>query len=162
MTEKFPLTTPTPHLQHILVPYDFSSGAEMALQQAIAHARQFQAELTLLHVVHLPLRGVSLGAGEPHGIEGALLAEASGRLSALVEDLKRQHIIAQALVQLGYPATEIVAVAQREPIDLVIMGTHGRTGFTHALLGSVAESVVRHAPCPVLVVREQQRNAAKP
>lgn len=150
-------TTPPPpelRLQHILVPYDFSEGAKVALQHAIAHARQFRANLTLLHVVHLPFRGVSLGAGEPHAMEGMLLAEATKQLTALTQELTQQCLTAKSMVRPGFPALEIVEVARQEPTDLIVMGTHGRTGFKHTVLGSVAENVVRHAPCPVLVVRQ--------
>lgn len=157
MPDPIPATTPTLRLQHILVPYDFSEGAKLALHHAIAHAQHFQSNLTLLHVVHLPFRGVSLGAGEPHAMEGMLLAEATKQLTALIEELKQQNLTANSRVRPGYPAPEIVEVARQELVDLIIMGTHGRTGFKHTVLGSVAENVVRHAPCPVLVVREPKR-----
>jgi len=161
MPDPIPTPAPTLRLQHILVPYDFSEGAKLALQHAIAHAQQSQSHLTLLHVVHLPFRGVSLGAGEPHAMEGMLLAEASKQLTALTEELKQHHLTAKPLVRPGNPALEIVEAARQELIDLIIMGTHGRTGFKHTVLGSVAENVVRHAPCPVLVVREPKRDPNK-
>ena len=140
-------------LLHLLVPFDFSEGAKLALQHAIAYARQFKARVTLLHVVHLPFRGAGFGPGEDPGMEGRLMAEMSKHLSALAEGLKRQGVPATAVVRLGYPSLDVVELARLELIDLIIMGTHGRTGLKHVLLGSVAERVVRHAPCPVLVVR---------
>ena len=148
-------------LKHILVPYDFSSSATLALQHAVAHARQFRSDLTLLHVVHLPFRGVGFGPGEPHGIEGPLLAETTKQLTTLAEELKQQKLVAKAIVRLGYPAHDIVEITRQELIDLIVMGTHGRTGLKRALLGSVASNVVRHAPCPVLVVREQTNECGK-
>ena len=140
-------------LLHILVPFDFSEGAKLALQHATAYARQFKARLTLLHVVHLPFHGIGFGPGEGAGMEGRLMAEMSKHLSALAEGLKRQGVPATAVVRLGYPGWDVVELARLELIDLIIMGTHGRTGLKGALIGSVAERVVRHAPCPVLVVR---------
>lgn len=143
--------------QHILVPFDFSEGAKLALQHAIAYALKFKARLMLLHVVNLPYQGIGFGPGESLGVEGRLVAEISRHLSGLAEGLSRQGVAATAVVRLGYPALDVVEVALHELIDLIIMGTHGRTGLKHVLLGSVAERVVRHAPCPVLVVRPLER-----
>jgi nucleotide-binding universal stress UspA family protein len=70
----------------------------------------------------------------------------------------RGVVAADTIVRTGSPAQEIIAIAERVPADMIVISTHGRTGLKHALLGSVTERVVRHAPCPVLVVRESERD----
>ena len=145
-------------LRHILVPFDFSDCAKLALGQAIGYARCLGARLTLLHVVHLPLRGVGFGPGVYPGMEGRLCADMGKHLSALAEEITRQGVPAAALTQIGHPGLEVVEIARQQSSDLIIMGTHGRTGLKHVLLGSTAERVLRHAPCPVLVVREREHD----
>lgn len=147
-------------LLHILVPFDFSEGAKLALDHAVAHARQFKARLTLLHVVHLPFRGIGFGPGEDVGMEARLCADMGKHLSALARKIARQGVSAESLVRSGHPWLEVIDLAGQRSCDLIIMGTHGRTGLKHVLLGSVAERVVRHAPCPVLVVREPETHAS--
>jgi nucleotide-binding universal stress UspA family protein len=141
------------HPRHILVPFDFSDGARLALAHAVASARTFHARLTLLHVVHLPYLGSGFGPGEGLALETSLVEEASSRLGAIAGEVKREGVAAEAVVRIGHPASDVVDVAYRGDTDLIVMGTHGRTGLKHVLLGSVAERVVRHAPCPVTVVR---------
>lgn len=146
--------------QHILVPFDFSDGAKLALRHAITQARQSKARLTLLHIVHLPYLGIGFGPGEGLGAEAGLIAEATKQLSAFARAAKRQGVPVNAMVRIGHPVSDVVSVAQNEGSELIIMGTHGRTGLKHTLLGSVAEGVLRHAPCPVLVVRDRARSPA--
>lgn len=149
-----------PGLRHILLPFDFSDGAKLALQHAIGYARAFDARLTLLHIVHLPYLGSGFGPGDGALIEAGLVADVSEQLHALAGEVEREGVPVEALVRVGHPASEVVDVAQREGIALIVMGTHGRTGLRHVLLGSVAEHVVRHAPCPVLVVRARRGESA--
>jgi nucleotide-binding universal stress UspA family protein len=140
--------------QHILVPTDFSEHADYALDYAIELAKVLQAHLTVLHVFHLsPL---ALGEAPP-----AVLADT---LAAMEANVQHQTQMALARVQEaglqgdsaiveGIPFQVIINTAESMDVDLIVMGTHGRTGLTHALMGSVAEKVVRLAPCPVLVTR---------
>jgi nucleotide-binding universal stress UspA family protein len=150
-TEKPP--TDSSRLRHILVPFDFSDGARLALAHAVATARAFNARITLFHVVHLPYLGSGFGPGDGLALEARLVEETSSQLDAIADEVKGQGVEAQVVVRVGHPSSEVVDLAGRDDIDLIIMGTHGRTGLKHVLLGSVAERVVRHAPCPVTVVR---------
>jgi len=143
-------------LKRILVPIDFSDCSKKALQYAIPLAKQHEAALTLLYVVPTNYPGGEYGAIDYAAIEGAMRVSAKQGLSKLVEDEVREEIPADQLVREGSPAGEILNAARSMPADLIVLSTHGRTGLKHALLGSVAEDVVRRAPCPVLVVREQE------
>jgi len=140
--------------KHILVPTDFSEYADYALDYAIELAKGLQARLTVLYVFHLS--ALALGEAPP-----AVLADT---LEAMETHAQQQTQMALARVQAaglqgdsaiveGIPFQAILDTAKDKEADLIVMGTHGRTGLTHALMGSVAEKVVRLAPCPVLVTR---------
>lgn len=150
--------TPSPfRLKRILVPIDFSDCSKKALQYALPLAKQHRAAITLLYVVPT----ASYAAGEYGGIDYLSLeaesrAGADKALATLAVDEVRGEVSADTVVGTGSPAPEIIAVAKRLPADLIVVSTHGRTGLKHVFLGSVAENVVRHAPCPVLVVREHE------
>jgi nucleotide-binding universal stress UspA family protein len=118
----------------ILFPTDFSELSQEAGRAAAAFARHFQARLTVLYVVP-PITDPTPAA----------------RLDAVVGELA-DGITVDGAVVAGVPARQIVKYADRHGVDLIVMGTHGRTGVTRRLLGSVAEGVVRHAPCRVLTV----------
>ena len=140
--------------QHVLVPTDFSAYADQALAYAIALAQKLQARLTLLHVFHLS----PLGVGEmPPAVLTATLQEMETNAhQQMQETLARVHqagMQADSAIIEGLPFQTILDTAHARGVDLIVMGTHGRTGLTHVLMGSVAEKVVRLAPCPVLVVR---------
>ena len=146
-------------LKKILVPIDFSDCSKKALQYAIPLARQHEAALTLLYVAPPP----NFVGGEYTGIEYARLEDdqaASGgkQLDALVANEVHGEVPAETLVRPGMPVVEILEAARALPADLIVISTHGRTGLKHVLLGSVAEDVVRRAPCPVLVVREHEHD----
>ncbi|MBM3820879.1 MAG: universal stress protein [Acidimicrobiia bacterium] len=135
----------------ILVPTDFSVQADAALAHARALAAQFGATLHVLHVFeNVFLRAV---VGDPRDLETAARRSLEDRLTP--ED---RQLGAVAELQVGdEPAKEIAQYARGAGIDLIVMGTHGRTGLPHVLLGSVAEHVVRTAPCPVLTLRGVHR-----
>ena len=137
--------------QRILCPVDFSDCSREAMHAASELARAIGAAVTLFHVVEPPRALFPPPAGlVPPAAEGAPLADAGRELAAW----QGQESGAPApIVRAGVPWHEIVAEVERGEFDLVVMGTHGRTGLTHVLLGSVAERVVRHARCSVLVVR---------
>jgi universal stress protein A len=141
--------------QHILVPVDFSPDAERALDYAIALARQFQAHLTLLHIIHIPVTtDVDLSS-----YYGEMETSAQQGMAANQKRVADAGLTADIAIMRGTPFREIVDVAGNQRVDLIVMGTHGRTGLQHLLLGSVAERVVRLAPCPVMVTREDKSQA---
>ena len=162
--DKNPALSPF-QLKKILVPIDFSDCSRKALRYAIPLAKQHGAAITLLYVVVVPSYfGVGDGGGfnyaafEPDfiSIEAEIRASGSKQLAALATNEVRAEVSADTLVQTGSPAVEIIAAAKSLPADLIVISTHGRTGLKHVWLGSVAEHVVRRAPCPVLVVRERE------
>lgn len=139
----------------ILVPIDFSPSAEEAMAWAMDLARRYGASLIVAHV----LQPVAWPAS-PDGLmltPTDLLATTRRELDASLErtraSIEAAGIAAKAELLDGTTAAEIAALARRAGAHLIVMGTHGRTGLQHALLGSVAEKVVRTAPCPVLTVR---------
>jgi nucleotide-binding universal stress UspA family protein len=150
-------------VQKILVPIDFSACSIKALQYAVPFARQFGAALTLLHVMP-----VNYFVGSEFGpvdfpLPEAELREASEReLVALAAREIGAAVPVQTRVGRGQPMHEIVRVARELEMDLILLSTHGHTGLRHVLLGSVAENVVRYAPCPVLVVREHEHEFVNP
>lgn len=148
-------------ITRILVPVDFSSHSDRALRYAARLAAQTGASVELLHVVDNP---VASGAWTsevyvpdlPQMLD-TLLGEANKRLTTLKSVAATEGIAVETRVLTGQPAHTIVEHAGAGAFDLIVMGTHGRTGFSHLFVGSVAERVVRRAPCPVLTVRELAR-----
>ncbi len=141
--------------QRFLVPVDFSEYANQALEYAIGLASKLGARLTLLHVIQpLPLAGVDMGVTLPYTYIQDLEAEIANSMQAYLERVTAAGLEGEIAVVHGVPFQEILETAKTQQVDLIVMGTHGRTGLQHVLLGSVAEKVVRLAPCPVLVVRQ--------
>jgi universal stress protein A len=142
-------------VHHVLVPLDFSTYAEQALDYAIALAQKLQARVTLLHVIQ-PLAIVNVEGGLwptstfLQDLEAAVTRDMEGYLARVTA----AGLEGEMVVVHGVPFQEILDTAKARQVDLIIMGTHGRTGLTHVFLGSVAEKVVRLAPCPVLVARQ--------
>ncbi|HWA73983.1 MAG TPA: universal stress protein [Polyangiaceae bacterium] len=145
-------------ISKILVPVDLSSCSRSALNQALSLARELRATIQILHVTELPRfhkepKVASEGGNVP--LREYALAEARAELSAFLEPIpagEREKLA--TIIEAGSPRESILGHAKRDGYDLIVMGTHGRTGRVHALAGSVAESVVRMAPCPVLTVRD--------
>ncbi len=145
------------HIDRILVPIDFSEHSQKALRYALAFANQFGAEVTLVHIVeqmvypgdwmYPPLAATDFAAEKREQMIDRLKALDAG------SGVKTQHI-----VRLGRAWQEVVEIAREQKTDMIILATHGYTGLKHALLGSVAEKIVRHAPCPVLSVRGDERD----
>ena len=158
-----PLSLPF-KLQRILVPVDFSETAKKALQYALPFAKAFDAELVLVYVIQSYSLPPEIGYVPPE-----LLVNQGDFIHSAREELDKWRAReiggrarAQARVCEGVPWQEVVTVARETNADLIIMATHGLTGLKHALLGSVTERVARHAPCPVLVVRERERDFVSP
>jgi nucleotide-binding universal stress UspA family protein len=148
-------------VQHVLVPIDFSATADQALTYSIALAQQLQARLTLLHVLDLtPVTMDEMTPGMTATYLDDLETNAQHLLQASRERVQRVGLQAESLLVQGTPTQMIVDTASEQGVDLIIMGTHGRTGLAHVFLGSVAEHVVRQAPCPVLVVRRAPDTSA--
>src|SRR5882762_7112487 len=143
-------------IRRILVPTDFSENSTRAVRFAAELAEKFQAEIVLLHVVQdlalvLPDAVMPTPVATPN-LDDMISAAKTG-IANLVTSLNLAHLNPKAEVRVGSPATEIVSAAGDLKADLLCVSTHGRTGLAHFLLGSVAEKIVRHAPCPVLTVR---------
>lgn len=137
-------------LSSILVPVDFSAPSLAALPHALALAQQYDAQLTLLHVIEPLHPDMLIDLTET---QHTARAAAHQRLTKLWEDTKKAWPRTGRELRTGHPVTTINALAKRTNADLVVLGTHGRTGWKRGLMGSVAERVVQLAPCPVLVVR---------
>lgn len=148
-------------LKKVLVPVDFSEPSRKAIHYAQVFAEQFGAKLTLLHVVE-PLSyppDFAVVPLLPPDAEGPRLRE----LTKHLEELGRTvggGVETESVVISGRPWQGVVDYAKESDTDLIIVSTHGYTGLKHVLLGSVTEKIVRHAPCPVLVVRDEEHDFA--
>ena len=144
----------TINVRTILVPIDFSSHADAVLEWAAHLAEEHGAKLVLLHAYHLPVEFTALGSMP---ITPQLFSDAAEQARAQLErvaaPLRTGGVEVETVAREGYPPTVIEEEAATRRVDLVAMGTHGRTGLRHLLLGSTAERVVQHVTCPVLVVR---------
>jgi universal stress protein A len=142
-------------IKSVLVPVDFSPASKRALEYAVGMASQFKATLTLLHVVE-PVATPDFAASFPLALEDeSLMAAAKRQLEQTVKAARvPRGMVEKVLVRFGRSFHEIADAARTRKADLIIISTHGYTGLKHALLGSTTERVVRHAHCPVLVVRQ--------
>lgn len=139
------------NLAHILVPTDFSPNADHALRRAVALAHKCGGRITVLHVIELPTLPNELGVT---GVDSAQLCDLAGQaLSKLARAHVPGKLLETTLVRVGRAHEETTRTARRIKAGLIVVGTAGRAGLERALLGSTAERIVRHAPCPVLVVR---------
>jgi len=146
---------PVPTFTNILCPVDFSTSARHALAVATELATTSHAALTIAHIWQppMPLYGTPDAALSGELIQ-AMVDDAERSLADWEASARAAGVTSlQAKMLTGVPWDDIVKLALSSRADLVVMGTHGRTGLTHVLIGSVAEKVVRHAPCAVLVVR---------
>ncbi|MHC1767905.1 MAG: universal stress protein [Verrucomicrobiia bacterium] len=145
-------------LKEILVPMDFSEGSEKALKYARKLAGQFGSSVTLLHVIQPMVYPAELGY--PPTVVDTLDVSVRERIEERLATMAagNEPMPVRTLVRTGQPYHEITTAAKELDADLIIISTHGWTGLKHVLMGSTAERVVRHAPCPVLTVRERQRD----
>ena len=142
-------------IRRILAPTDFSELSKQGLQSALELADAFGAKLLLLYVVEpppYPVEGIvpsHLGATMLDDLE----RQATNDLAQMLSETQASNMDVARRVVVGIPYRKIVDVAEEEKIDLIVMTTHGRTGLSHLVMGSVAEKIVRTAPCPVLTIR---------
>ena len=141
-------------IQKILVPYDFSQHSEHALDWAIGLAEKWRARLELLHVIHILPPVVDIAGDVYEHVEQAQLAAAQKHLETVLSTkAEDSSVLFDSHVRRGVPFQAICDEAATQQADLIVMGSHGRTGLSHVFIGSVAERVIRHAPCPVLVTK---------
>jgi len=148
----------SPQFKTILVATDFSQASEHALAYAQALATSFGSTLHLLHVVPDPVLASAWSEAYAYDLTAlgeSLRSEAEQQLTERAKSIRDVAVTTEALV--GSPAGTIAGTAAERGVDLIVMGTHGRSGFSHLFMGSVAERVLRSAPCPVLTVREPGR-----
>jgi universal stress protein A len=142
-------------IHHILAPTDFSDFSRQAIQCGFELAQKFGAKLSLLHVVELPAYPIEGLAPSQMGatLFADLERQATLELGQVLPEAEGTAVEVNRLVVIGTPYRKIVEVGEAEKADLIVMATHGRTGLSHLVMGSVAERVVRSASCPVLTIR---------
>jgi nucleotide-binding universal stress UspA family protein len=150
-------------LNRILVPIDFSEHSKKALRYAIPFAKQFNASIDLLYVVEPTIYPADFSFGQVGfpNVEDELRQRGAEELDALLRKEIGRQVPAKKVIRTGKAFYEIDQYAREEGVDLIIIATHGHSGVEHVLFGSTAEKVVRHAPCPVLVVRMAEKEFVK-
>ncbi len=162
--EAAPTVTEEDHLTfgRILVPIDFSEHSKKTVSCAINLALRDNAMVQLLHVFQIsdyvvtPFARRNQQTDQVKSQIDAAEQEARERLAAFEQQFQNRGIKVEAYIRVGYPFDEIVAMAEHFNVDLIVIGSHGCSGITRLLVGSTAERVVEHAPCPVLVVKERR------
>ena len=151
-------------INRILVPVDFSAHSDRAIEYAVTMGKHFGACVELFHVVEDPFGSGGWGSevymSDLDGLRQRALDDAKTRLERCRSTQGAGSLPLVATVRMGHVANTIVEYAKTIQADLVVMGTHGRTGLAHFIIGSVAERVVRLAPCPVLTVGLEKSNKA--
>jgi nucleotide-binding universal stress UspA family protein len=148
------MSTDTPKIRRILVAHDFGETAERALECALDLAAPLGAHVTVMHAYEIPVLSVPDGPVLSVGLIEEIERAASVALDKVLAHAQRPGVEVDSSLRQGVAWMEIAAAAKEMKADLVVVGTHGRRGVSRALLGSVAEKVVRTAPCPVMTVRE--------
>jgi nucleotide-binding universal stress UspA family protein len=155
-------------LNTILLPTDGSVCSGKAMAYALAFAQQFCARVVALHVMDQRWEGQTrrtFGEVRPDVLQEArerAEEEARGIVATVADAGTKVSVVVETRLVTGTPVEQIVHLAKELPADLIIMGTHGRTGVSYVFLGSVAEKVVRRAPCPVLTVRPKEHDFVAP
>ena len=160
-------------LTRILAPTDFSRSSGFALEWAANLAEMLRADLILLHVVPEEegkiieeVIGEGAAVQIPRGVRENVLEERQKKFREQLQIVLPEHLKkslrVEEILRIGVPFLEIVKAAREKDVDLIVMGTHGRTGLSHVLIGSVAEKVVHHAHCPVLTIKHPQYQFVAP
>jgi nucleotide-binding universal stress UspA family protein len=154
-------------LTRILAPTDFSKHSGFAMEWAAYMAQCMKADLVLLHVISEEEGKIMeevIGEGAvvqiPKGIRQNVVEERQKKMKEQYEMVVSREIKAalkvEQMIRIGVPFLEVIRTAKERDVDLIVLGTHGRTGLSHVLIGSVAEKVVHHAHCPVLTIKHPQ------
>jgi nucleotide-binding universal stress UspA family protein len=140
-------------IKTILVPTDFSDCSQEAMDYATSLAQGFHARIIFLHVMEPPVYGLDFTL-TPYEVPAEMKQKLKDSIKRSVEETKKLNVDAEGYFVLGVPYAEIVKAAKKHEADLIVMGTHGRTGLSHFWIGSTAERVIQNAGCPVLTVKE--------
>ena len=140
-------------IKHVLVPIDFTETSERALDFAMELAQKFGADITVMHAYQIPVYGFPDGAFITGADVAAQISSAAQeRLNAAVAARKDKGVQLSAILRDGVAWEEVDSIAKETKADLIVIGTHGRRGLARALLGSVAENIIRTTPLPVLTI----------
>ncbi len=150
------------NLKKILCPIDHSDCSKEALKYAVSFAMKDEAELYLLHVVDIRTFDESFDMTSKQLPDDETIKQLKEKLLECVPEEIRNDMRIEPIVVQGVPFSEIISIAKEKEISVIVMGTHGRTGIAHIMLGSVSEKVVRKAPCPVLTVRQSKHKFVMP
>lgn len=151
----------------ILLPMDFSDHSELAADYAISLAQEYKADIIVLHVLERAAEVSPVMGNDMPGYEAMLvyyedmLSIAKKRVKEICDRAGSHNVTARERIISGNPRHEILAIARSQHIDLIVIGTHGRRGFSRIVQGSVAEAVVRHVPCSVLSVKHPEHDFIK-
>ena len=149
-------------LNKILCPIDHSNCSKDALRYAVSFAMKDEAKLLLLHVIDIRSFNEGLDAMSTQIPNEETIEQLRVKLINCIPEEIRNDMDVEAIVSQGIPFAEIISTAKEKEIDMIVIGSHGRTGLSHIMLGSVSEKVVRKAPCPVLTVRQSDHEFVMP
>lgn len=155
-------------IRRIVVPMDFSECSNRGLKYATALAERFDAEVMLVHAIEAPLNlpPQTLVNVDPGGTSIPIMdyvrQAAERRMEAVLHELANAKVRASSVIELGDVRDVVLAQAARAGADMIVMGTNGRTGLRHLLIGSIAEDVVRRASIPVLTIRVHEERRSEP
>ncbi len=150
------------NLKKILCPIDHSDGSKEALKYAVSFAMKNEAKLYLLHVIDIRSFDESIDTMATQIPNDETIKQLKTKLLECIPEEIRSDMQIEALVVQGIPFAEIISIAKGNNVDMIVMGTHGRTGLAHIMIGSVSEKVVRKAHCPVLTVRQSGHKFVMP
>jgi universal stress protein A len=150
------------NIKKILCPIDHSDCSKEALKYAVSFAMKDDAKLYLLHVIDIRSFDESIDAMSKQIPDDETLKQLKTKLLDCIPEEIRSGMDVEAIVVQGIPFAEIIHIARDNNVDMIVIGSHGRTGIAHIMLGSVSEKVVRKAPCPVLTVRQSNHKFVMP
>lgn len=152
------------NLKKILFPTDFSEYSAVAQDYCISIAKKFDAQIYILHVIEIFLPDPDYLSiyGDIDKLYKEFEAEAKKYMTQLVNDKQFASLKLQSHITIGKPFLEIIKYAKETNIDLIVMGSHGKSGLNHILFGSTADKVVTKAPCPVLTVKHPEHKFVMP
>ncbi len=144
------------HIEKILCPIDFSPPSRNALRYANEFAKAMNAKITVMHVIQP--QPITADVNVPYvPLEVEIERHAKDDLEKFIQEEISPDILVERVIAFGLPSDCVIAQAKKEDVDVIILGTHGRSGISRLLMGSTAENVIRHASCPVLVVKASEK-----